>query len=460
MGDMRDLNQYLQSRNGRWHYVRRILKPYLQVDNRAMIRKSLRTSSLEVARARRDALVEADNQYWSTLSYQGASGKIGLTTKAAINRYQSAKRRAMARGFIYTPVDELAQTAALQELIERFALVNNAKTNQAQEVEAVLGGAKTPSVKITEALEIYFEKIAISELLHKSENQIKSWRKVKLRAISNFGKHVGNIPMDKITRKHARKFYGWWGNRLKPKDGKRGLSANSANRDLGNVRKLYREYWEYVGEESRENPFRNLHYTDNSIKDVPPFADDWVRAQILKPNIFKGLKNEAALLVYDLIETGCRPSELANLLPENIVLEHEVPHIRIRAREDMQLKSKLSIRDIPLVGVSLEAFKKSPSGFPHYRDRSNLLSASLMDAFRKRDLFSYKDHRIYSFRHSFEKRMLEAGLDYGLRCLLMGHKNSRPYYGDGGSMEFRRDELLKIAHPVTDAFIESLDKHY
>ncbi len=65
MSDMRDLNQYLQSRNGRWHYVRRIPKPYLQVDNRAMIRKSLRTASLEVARARRDALVEADNQYWS-----------------------------------------------------------------------------------------------------------------------------------------------------------------------------------------------------------------------------------------------------------------------------------------------------------------------------------------------------------------------------------------------------------
>lgn len=125
------------------------------------------------------------------------------------------------------------------------------------------------------------------------------------------------------------------------------------------------------------------------------------------------------------------------------MLDHEVPHIRIRAREDMQLKSKSSIRDIPLVGVSLEAFKKSPNGFPHYRDRSNLLSASLMDAFRKRDLFPHKDHRIYSFRHSFEKRMLEAGLDYGLRCLLMGHKNSRPYYGDGGSMEYRRDEFVE-----------------
>jgi len=52
--------------------------------------------------------------------------------------------------------------------------------------------------------------------------------------------------------------------------------------------------------------------------------------------------------------------------------------------------------------------------------------------------------------------MLEAGLDYGLRCLLMGHKNSRPSYGDGGSMAYRRDELLKIAHPINDDFISKL----
>ena len=65
-----------------------------------------------------------------------------------------------------------------------------------------------------------------------------------------------------------------------------------------------------------------------------------------------------------------------------------------------------------------------------------------------RTLFPTPKHHIYSFRHSFEKRMLEAGLDYGLRCTLMGHKNDRPQYGDGGSLEFRRDELLKIAHTV------------
>ena len=40
--------------------------------------------------------------------------------------------------------------------------------------------------------------------------------------------------------------------------------------------------------------------------------------------------------------------------------------------------------------------------------------------------------------------MQEANVDYGLRCLLMGHKTDRPAYGDGGSLAYRRDELLKI----------------
>ena len=65
------------------------------------------------------------------------------------------------------------------------------------------------------------------------------------------------------------------------------------------------------------------------------------------------------------------------------------------------------------------------------------------------------NHRIYSFRHSFESRMLEAGLDFGLRCTLMGHRNPRPEYGDGGSLKYRRDEMLKLVHPVREELLKS-----
>jgi len=88
-----------------------------------------------------------------------------------------------------------------------------------------------------------------------------------------------------------------------------------------------------------------------------------------------------------MIETGCRPSELSSLSQDTIILDHEVLHILIRPTSDRQLKSKSSMREIPLVGVSLAAMKKTPNGFPHYRDKGNLLSGSLMNAFRVRSLF-------------------------------------------------------------------------
>ena len=176
--------------------------------------------------------------------------------------------------------------------------------------------------------------------------------------------------------------------------------------------------------------------------------------RIFEPNVFEGLNREAALLCFALIETGCRPSELCNILPENICLDADVPHIRIRSTKARQLKSQAPIRDVPLVGISLEAMKLARKGFPHYRERGYLLSQSLTKTFKARKLMPSDNHRIYSFRHSFENRMLEAGIDFGLRFTLMGHRNPRPEYGDGGSLAYRRDEMLKIVHPVSEDLLK------
>lgn len=120
----------------------------------------------------------------------------------------------------------------------------------------------------------------------------------------------------------------------------------------------------------------------------------------------KGINREARLIVHALIETGWRPSEIANLLPEHVHLDVPVPFISIRPTEDREIKTQSSIGKIALAGVSLEAMKRAPNGFPHYRDCNDLLSRSLVKAFRNRDLFATASRVICSFRHSFEKRLL------------------------------------------------------
>jgi len=448
---MKHLDQYLKERDGRWHYVRRVPSDFREIDPRGTIRSSLKTSSIEVARARRDAMAEADEHFWSSLISD--SDLNGLTpqpkTSPMHERYQAARKRALARGFVYRPAPELVREASTVELMQRLEHVAATKIYDEKEAEAVLGTAKSAAHTMTDALELYLTQIAAGTLKNKSAVQKRNYEKPKQRAVANFVSLFGNLSMDEITRTQAREFYDWWTSRLFPKCNEKPLSADSANRDLSNLRNLFQEYWIFEGEETRENPFRNLRFKGVTYKDIPPFSDPWVQKRILKPDLFSDLNREAALIIYAMIETGCRPSEIANLMPEHIQLGAAVPHIQIRSRQDRSLKTKSSVRDIPLVGISKLAFDQAPIGFPHYRENGNLLSNSLMKAFRARNLFENKDQRIYSFRHSFEKRMLEAGLDYGLRCLLMGHQNTRPSYGDGGSMEFRKTELLRIAHPVS-----------
>lgn len=458
--------RHLEFRAGHWHYNRRVPARYCVYDDRCRIRVSLKTTSLDTARERRDAMVEADNLYWASLSGIDDCGPNERAVEAqhaiAHRRYSAANKRAMARGFSYAPAEDLAQAAEFGDLMTRIKLVDEQdkgkkSRREEHEAESLLGGVNVPPVKISEAFDIYCDQIAADLLIGKSSAQHQSWIKTKKRGVSYLISLVGDKPLLSITRQDAQAYYQWWKERLIPKKGESALKANTANRDIGNVRKLFFEYCRYIGEEDRPNPFRNLSFVDNIKTSVPPFSDEWVHSRIMKPGALDGMNRQAVFIVYALIETGCRPSEIANLEKDDIVLEHSVPHILIRPKAQREIKTQSSIRAIPLVGVSLEAMKQARHGFDHYRDKPNLLSASLMKAFKYRDLLPSPDHKIYSFRHSFEKRMLEAGIDHDLRMTLMGHANSRPKYGDGGSLEFRRDQLLKIAHPFDQQIFANFD---
>lgn len=70
-----------------------------------------------------------------------------------------------------------------------------------------------------------------------------------------------------------------------------------------------------------------------------------------------------------------------------------------------------------------------------------------MKGLRVANLLPTEQHMVYPMRHAFEKRMQEGGLDYDLRCRLMGHANGRPRCGDWGSLERCCDQLVKIGLP-------------
>ena len=448
---MHDQNRYLQKRGNRWHYVRRVPKEYEQFHSEAYVRKSLKTTAVEVARARRDALVEADDHYWASLVYSDDKAD-----EAVLKRYEAAQRRALAKGFMYVPMNDLVSSPDATQLLERLEALENGNANEPipkRDVEALLGMASEPVLAadtVSKAFDLYVSTIAFDAQLKKSPAQQKSWEKAKRTSVEYFISSIGNLQMSDITREHALDYRNWWMERIANGDeNEQCPTPYTANRHIGNMRSLYGDYFAYKGEEDRPNPFRKLSFKESrsSKKKRPPFDTNWIRDKILVPGLFMKVNDEARHILYTLVETGARPSEICNLRPENIRLDEPVPYIAIRESNNREIKADASDRDIPLVGISLAAMKHHPDGFPRYFDKETSLSAILMKSFKARNLLPTKDHKIYSLRHSFEKRMLEAGLDYGLRCTLMGHKNERPEYGDGGSIKYRCEELKKIAFP-------------
>ena len=133
------------------------------------------------------------------------------------------------------------------------------------------------------------------------------------------------------------------------------------------------------------------------------------------------------------------------MLPDEIRLDSNVPHIIIQPNRNRALKNSQSKRTIPLTGISLEAFRQAPKGFPRFASGGNNLSRTVNDFLRRKKLLEPPDHVMYSLRHSFEDRMLEAGIDERIRRDLLGHKLNRERYGAGGSLEHVHGLLSQIA---------------
>jgi integrase len=446
----KDPDRYLFQRAGNYHYMRRVPLSVAHRDSRApTVRQSLKTSDLALARAKRDLLEEADDALW-------ASFLLDEPEDPARARYNAALRRVEALGFTFKPASVLASTMSLDEVLARLEAVKPERTPIGT-AEALTGAMEVPPVAVTEAFDIYCDEIVPDELINKSEVQKAQWKKVKQRAVNNFVALCGDLAMTEINRDHALKLYKLWQERIAPKEGKATHSASSGNRDIGNLRVLYEAYFAHVGEIDRPNPFAKLGFSLKKKRARPPFPTEWLTGTILKPGALAGLNDEARGIVLALIETGARPSELANLPATAIRLSHKVPHISIEPRDDpddpREIKTASSERLVPLVGVALEVFKRHKGGFPRYRNRELSLSGALNNYFKDNSLFPSPRHKIYSFRHSFEDRMKEAGLDDELRRILMGHTIDRPTYGSGGSLEWRQAELSRIALPFDPAII-------
>src|SRR5690606_36820912 len=150
------------------------------------------------------------------------------------------------------------------------------------------------------------------------------------------------------------------------------IAIDTANKIMGHVSKMLREV-ERVKQLGIQPVLRELRIEGGASGQRTAYDAAFVRKRFLEPGVFDGLNEEARDVIFVMIETGLRPTEIVNLPPECILLDGSIPMVDIRP-VDRRLKTPHSKRLMPLVGIALEAMRRHPEGFPRYRDKSATLS--------------------------------------------------------------------------------------
>ncbi|SFL14222.1 hypothetical protein SAMN04488518_1184 [Pseudovibrio ascidiaceicola] len=177
---------------------------------------------------------------------------------------------------------------------------------------------------------------------------------------------------------------------------------STANKDFTHLLKIF-STWRDLKLEQLANLFLPLRLAQNDLQDHRPlFTRDWLKTVLLAPDAFGATNEETALVFKILINTGPRPSELLGTKLEHFVLEHEVPHIRVEEYSDgvikRKLKTKWSEREIPLVGVSLDAAKRivTMGGVQAYHLKADRWGALINKVMVERKLKETERHTPYS----------------------------------------------------------------
>lgn len=428
--DSKDDSKMTLSLKGRtWRLRRRVPKRYASVESRAHIVKSLHTDSKTVAAQKATALWAQMIEGWeAALRGESASAEI---------RYQAAREISERRGFRFLSAPQIAELP-FDEVLARLEASFDRRGRLTAEGPAILGEVARPGKTMSEALDDYWS-ISRDKTIHMSADQERIWKTTRKRCFANFIQQIGDLSLHELTGDHMLDFREWLIGRVESGE----IVPNTANREIGTISTILRA----VNVKKRLGlnlPLGGLMIKDDIKAVRKPFSVEWIKTKLLAPDALAGLNSEARCIVLGMVNTGYRPSEGAALTPARIRLDATIPHISIEP-EGRVLKTSASQREIPLVGVSLEAFKAFNGGFPRYADKATSLSALVNKYLARHGLKETPEHTLYGLRHSFEDRMLAAGIDERIRRDLFGHALNRERYGNGASLEHKARLLKGIA---------------
>jgi integrase len=426
---------YLTQREGYWHFVRRVPLEFAELDKRGIVKQSTKIKIQRDRRGTRAGRI-ADNMNRELEAYW--RGLIEGKAQEAADRYAEARRRARTLGFDYVEVSELASRSTIEVLERLERLVSNGLVEDRGARAALIGTEKRPSVRLSEVFP-KFEHQTRNEVTDMSPNQLKRWKNGYRLAVNDFISVVGDKALDALTHTDVLDFVEW----LEVRVEEEGITAKTANKYIGQISRMIKD----INRKLRlglPDFFSGMRLQGVKNESRPPFPIDFVQDRILANGALMGLNDEARRVVMLMADTGLRLSEAVNLNRTTIHLDCDIPYVQVLP-DGRRVKTKPSIREIPLVGTALAAMKLQPCGFPRYLDKGASLSCLVNGYLRSHDLRPTKKHSVYSLRHTFKDRLIAAKCQDSMIEALMGHADDHPKYGSGPGLGMKLEVLQAIA---------------
>lgn len=353
-------------------------------------------------------------------------------------------------GLKYRTADDIA-LRPLENIITR---VNAAKNNieNGDAIKAILGGVEPPCLKLSNALELFWD-YARPRISRKTPDELRKWKNPRKRTIKSFISVVGDLELTKLKREHTLQYRDWWMDRIDEEN----LSPNTVNKqvcsNLKDILQTLNDNYEPALGLDINHLFDRLRLPPEDVR-RPPYSREFVENTLLDRRKLRTLGEDEWFLICIMASTGCGTKEIVTRSREDIVLDHDIPHLIVRPNEHVQkAKTKFRSRVIPLVGSALFAFKQRPDGFERHRKIPDSLGSSANKYLRENGLRETDKQSIYSLRHTFQDGLTALEIGDRMECDLMGHsfkaKAGRAKYGQGPSLEHKLKVMKKVAFDVT-----------
>ena len=396
--------RYLQQRGSVFQFVMRVPADLVQRYGKQFVRISLKTSNGLDAVKKTEVLAKKYLAQFQALQDNPKLTPFEITTTA---REIAVSWGTMANFIEHVVEPKQDRYANGDEYVHREAPASAYLTPLELEAgKLLLDGLDT--VRLSDALALYWKNHRRSGDPDFVIGVERDWN--KLMSL------LGDIPVVDLSRAQARQFIEHLT--------EQGLKTTSVRRNLNHVVAIFRSAIREA-ELTKQNPFEGLKISgegeDAKAASVPTRETLQDIAQT-----FHSDTSGTALLSLILMETGTRIAEFSGMKVSDVFLDGPVPYARIKPNEWRGVKTISSVRDFPLVGITLEAVRRAlklprtgDAIFPQYGKKSGNTNASA--AVNKR--LERWGITSKSFRHSLKDRLREVGCPKDIRDAIQGHEN-------------------------------------